>query len=98
MIIPLFTGPSPHTLDPLESGHVEKNHVEDGAVASSIGKKLPTIKDGLQLDQIPASVCTKATYMFNVSRLTVKEKQHRISGSLELGSGFFSEQLVKMAF
>lgn len=39
-----------------------------------------------------------ATYMLSVSRLTVKEKQHRISGSLEFGSGFLSEQLVKMAF
>jgi hypothetical protein len=38
------------------------------------------------------------TYMFHASRLTVKEKQHRISGSLEFGSGFFKEQLVRMAF
>lgn len=33
-----------------------------------------------------------------MSRLTVNEKQHRISGSFEFGSGFLSEQLVRMAF
>ena len=98
MTTSLFTGPSLYTLDPLKNRHGEHDHVEGGAVASSIGKKLPTIKDGLQLDQTPVSVCTNATYMFNVSRLTVNEKQHRISGSFELGSGFFSEQLVRMAF
>lgn len=38
------------------------------------------------------------TYMFHISRFTVKEKQHLISGSFESGSGFFSEQLVKIAF
>jgi hypothetical protein len=37
-------------------------------------------------------------YMLYMSRLTVKEKQHLISGSLEFGSGFFREQLVKIAF
>lgn len=38
------------------------------------------------------------TCILSVSRFTVNEKQHRISGSLELGSGFLSEQLVRMAF
>jgi hypothetical protein len=38
------------------------------------------------------------TYMLYMSRLTVKEKQHLISGSLDIGSGFLREQPVKMAF
>jgi hypothetical protein len=33
-----------------------------------------------------------------MSRLTVNEKQHLISGSFEFGSGFFNEQLVRIAF
>lgn len=36
--------------------------------------------------------------MFHMSRLTVNEKQHLISGSFEFGSGFFREQLVRIAF
>ena len=39
-----------------------------------------------------------STHIFQASRLTVKEKQQRISGSLEFGSGFFNEQLVRIAF
>jgi hypothetical protein len=42
------------------------------------------------------AVCN--THIFHMSRLTVNEKQHRISGSFEFGSGFLREQLVKMAF
>ena len=38
------------------------------------------------------------TYMLYMSRLTVKEKQHLISGSLDVGSGFLREQPVRMAF
>lgn len=44
------------------------------------------------------SFAVRSTHILHVSRLTVKEKQQRISGSFEFGSGFFSEQLVKMAF
>jgi hypothetical protein len=36
--------------------------------------------------------------MSYMSRLTVKEKQQLISGSFELGFGFLSEQVVRMAF
>jgi len=38
------------------------------------------------------------THILYMSRLTVKEKQHLISGSFELGSGFLSAQLVRIAF
>lgn len=67
-------------------------------VASVIGRKLPTISAGLMIVSI--EYCRKGTYthMFHASRLTVNEKQQRISGSLEFGSGFFSEQLVRIAF
>lgn len=36
--------------------------------------------------------------MLCASLRIVKEKQHRISGSFESGFGFFSEQLVRIAF
>lgn len=36
--------------------------------------------------------------MFHMSRFTVNEKQQRISGSFEFGSGFLREQLVRIAF
>ena len=36
--------------------------------------------------------------MLCVSRRMVKEKQHRRDLSFDVGSGFFSEQLVRMAF
>lgn len=62
-----------------------------------MGRKLPTIKAGLHAVSIERTT-PWATYMFHMSRLTVNEKQHRISGSFEFGSGFFSEQLVRMAF
>jgi hypothetical protein len=67
-------------------------------VASVIGRKLPTINAGLLLVSINQHSVLTVTHMFHASRLTVKEKQHRISGSLEFGSGFFNEQLVKIAF
>lgn len=38
------------------------------------------------------------THMLWVSRRIVNEKQHRSNGSLEVGSGVLSEQLVRMAF
>lgn len=38
------------------------------------------------------------THMLWVSRLIVNEKQHWISGSVDLKSGLFKEQLVNIAF
>lgn len=38
------------------------------------------------------------TYILWVSRRIVNEKQQRISGSVDLRSGFFNEQLVNIAF
>lgn len=43
-------------------------------------------------------MCRSNTYILWVSRRIVNEKQHFIMGSLEFGSGFFKEQLVRMAF
>ena len=63
-----------------------------------MGRKLPTINAGLLLVSISCCARAGVTHMFQASLLTVKEKQHRISGSLEFGSGFFKEQLVRMAF
>ena len=67
-------------------------------MASVMGRKLPTINAGLQTVSMLDHGKTVRTHIFHASRLTVKEKQHRISGSLEFGSGFFNEQLVRMAF
>lgn len=63
-----------------------------------IGRKLPTINAGLHHISVCVIKQVRNTHIFHMSRFTVKEKQHRISGSLELGSGFFREQLVRMAF
>ena len=43
-------------------------------------------------------MCSWHAYMLWVSRRIVNEKQHLSSLSLEEGSGFFSEQLVNIAF
>jgi hypothetical protein len=67
-------------------------------VASMMGKKLPTISAGLAIVSIASTLDVAVAYIFHASRLTVKEKQHRISGSFEFGSGFFKEQLVRIAF
>jgi hypothetical protein len=67
-------------------------------VASVMGRKLPTINAGLLIVSIKGRRGDRITHMFHASLLTVKEKQHRISGSLEFGSGFFNEQLVRIAF
>jgi 16S rRNA C1402 N4-methylase RsmH len=63
-----------------------------------MGRKLPTINAGLLTVSLGSQASSIATHMFQASRLTVNEKQHRISGSLEFGSGFFKEQLVRIAF
>lgn len=63
-----------------------------------IGRKLPTINAGLRPISMFPVRWQYNTNIFHMSRFTVNEKQHRISGSLEFGSGFFREQLVKMAF
>jgi hypothetical protein len=67
-------------------------------MGSVIGRKLPTINAGLRSVSMDVEGAACITHMFHMSRLTVKEKQHRISGSFEFGSGFLREQLVKMAF
>lgn len=67
-------------------------------MASVMGRKLPTISAGLSTVSILDCSTVISTHIFQASRFTVKEKQHRISGSFEFGSGFFNEQLVRMAF
>lgn len=64
-----------------------------------IGKKLPIIKDGLDMpSELIRHHLRSMTYILCVSRLIVNEKQQRISGSVDSKSGFFSEQLVSIAF
>lgn len=67
-------------------------------MGSVIGRKLPTINAGLHHISMRLHRLIYDTHMFHISRFTVNEKQHRISGSLESGSGFLREQLVRMAF
>lgn len=67
-------------------------------MGSVIGRKLPTINAGLRQVSVGQAKETYKTHIFHMSRFTVKEKQHRISGSFEFGSGFLREQLVRMAF
>ena len=67
-------------------------------IGSVIGRKLPTINAGLQHVSMPLGRYICNTDIFHISRFTVNEKQHRISGSFEFGSGFFREQLVRIAF
>lgn len=62
-----------------------------------MGRKLPTIKEGLR-PLAPTKARILHTHIFSESLFTVNEKQHLISGSFEFGSGFLSEQLVKIAF
>ena len=66
--------------------------------AGRIGMKFPTITDGLYMRQCFPSIQNRATYMLWVSRRIVKEKQHLMVGSFDVWSGFFSEQLVRIAF
>jgi len=67
-----------------------------------MGRKLPTIKHGLQMSQHARETSVYSndadTHMLWVSRRMVKEKQHRNRTSFDLGSGFLMEQLVSMAF
>jgi hypothetical protein len=64
-----------------------------------MGRKLPTIIAGLRsVSHLNLMQWVGLTNMLYMSRLTVNEKQHRISGSFEFGSGFFRAQLVKIAF
>lgn len=76
------------------------NVVDGGGTRSRMGRKLPTINAGLRLvSSRPFSTTLQVgTYISYMSRLTVKEKQHLISGSLDFGSGFLREQLVRIAF
>jgi hypothetical protein len=66
----------------------------------SIGRKLPTIRDGLYKFISPAQkpVCAWTTYMLWLSRLMVNEKQQVIPSTVELGLGLLRVQLVSMAF
>lgn len=65
-----------------------------------MGRKFPIIRDGLanKCQFLTIQHRRSATYMLCASLRIVKEKQHRISGSFESGFGFFSEQLVRIAF
>lgn len=65
---------------------------------SIMGRKLPTIMAGLYSVSGKVSKRRSLTHILYISRLTVNEKQHRISGSFEFGSGFLRAQLVKIAF
>lgn len=66
----------------------------------SIGRKFPTISDGLYKFISPAQkpVCARMTYMLWLSRLMVNEKQQVIPSPVELGLGLLRVQLVSMAF
>lgn len=85
-----------HTIHP--SNH--HNVVDGGETRSRMGRKLPTINAGLRAvsNRTFSTTIQTGTYISYMSRLTVKEKQHRISGSLDFGSGFLREQLVRIAF
>ena len=67
-------------------------------MGSVIGRKLPTIKAGLEICQQRHIHGGTKTYIPHISRFTVKEKQQRISGSFEFRSGFLRAQLVNIAF
>ena len=63
-----------------------------------MGKKLPTINDGLTIQVSILHDADVRTYILCSSLRMVKEKQQGISRSRERRSGFFNEQLVSMAF
>lgn len=66
---------------------------------SNIGKKLPTIKMGLNESQQFATMTANSdTYTLCLSRRIVKEKQHLFSGSVAFGSRVLRAHDVSMAF
>ena len=77
-------------------------HLVDPALElSGLGEywnKIPNNEGRARFHQPLASASKVPTHMLCVSRRIVNEKQHGIAGSWLLAFGFFSEQVVNIAF